>query len=87
MTEQELEIIRNRTEKECVQIRVKDCMKCDYGSNAKDPANVLCDYVLITGHARPCLAGECRETGVFVDKKRNMRRKVFKIKSMQEAER
>lgn len=87
MTEEELEIIRNRTEKECVQIRVKDCMKCDYSSNAKDPATVLCDYVLITGRARPCLAGECREAGVFVVKKRNMRRKVFKIKSMQEAER
>lgn len=51
--------------------RKKYCRRCTYRSiqksNGKNPQTNLgtCNYILRTGHQRPCAVGRCVERGVF----------------------
>lgn len=43
--------------------RKKDCLTCRYVDITS--SDVLCLYILRTGHRRPCEVGKCREAGVW----------------------
>ena len=77
LTEDELTYIRNRSESDIKKTRESFCSKCIYlgGSSidtvtrgSRSTINTYCNYIGMTGHRRPCLAGKCKETGVFVQK-------------------
>jgi len=69
------------TDEERNKIKVRDCFECQYsstrGKTEKMASGTTCDYILCTGHMRPCSVGECRETGVF---ERRTRKKVKHVK-------
>lgn len=81
MTAEELEIILSRTEKEVNEIKMADCFYYKYflGRQKKYASQGTCEYVTIVGHSRPCLAGDCRQTGVWEEKQKNKKARAFKI--------
>lgn len=78
MTAEELEIILSRTEKEVNEIKMADCFYCRYfsGHQKKYVSQGACEYVTIVGHSRPCLAGNCRQAGVWEEKQKNKKRRI-----------
>jgi hypothetical protein len=81
MTAEELEVILNRTQNEVNMIKEKDCISCTYSSNhnKKYASQITCDYITIVGHSRPCLAGDCRQAGIWKEKQKNKKARDFKI--------
>lgn len=66
-------------EKKLKANKKKYCESCIYYSNPKNPKQTIvhftCDYILMTGHRRPCKPGkECHEQGIY--RKRTKSRKV-----------
>ena len=61
------------TEDEINAVIRKDCSKCRYSAASvtglkNGTGKITCNYILITGHKRPCRPGECRENKVFKQK-------------------
>lgn len=81
MTAEELEIILNRTEKEVNEIKMADCVYCRYfsGRQKKYVSQGTCEYITMVGHSRQCLAGDCRQAGVWKEKQKNKKARAFRI--------
>lgn len=59
------------TQSEWLKRRKTICVKCVYDSrlSTENKYGSTCDYLLKTGHKRPCKPSECVEKGVFTPKK------------------
>ncbi len=66
LTDKEIMRLRKRSKKDIEETRKNDCRHCIYLAGTKDiRSGTYCNYLGITGHIRPCFAGECRGKGVF----------------------
>jgi len=68
LTKEELERVRSINTESCVKTAKKDCIYCEHacGTNGgRGVSNITCNYIIDTGHMRPCFPGECREKGAF----------------------
>lgn len=64
---------RAAIEAEYISRKENVCSNCVYFPNGAQKslyASVGCEYLIITGHMRPCEAGMCKEAGVFKAKKK-----------------
>lgn len=75
MTKREEEIIKSRTEHDCKKIKQRDCVYCKYFGAEAQVNYSFCEYLAITGMPRPCIAGECKKKGVFLEKRRRKKAK------------
>ena len=75
MTKREKEIIKSRTERDCAKIKQRDCVHCKYFGSDTQVYYSFCNYLEITGMERPCIAGDCRKKGVFLEKRRRKKAK------------
>lgn len=65
------------TDREVTQLKREQCMKCIYVQGCTGKANVqemVCNYLEIMRCRRPCSPLECKEKGVFIQKKRGRTR-------------
>ena len=58
------------------------CKKCFYYAKFNSKAGGNCEYIVVTGHCRPCLPSECKEKGVF--RPLNKRAKKVELKLRQQ---
>lgn len=68
LTKEELEKVRKIDTESCIRTAKADCIYCAHscGTNGgRGISNITCNYIIDTGHIRPCFPGECRQKGVF----------------------
>lgn len=69
------------SDSDVVKLRKKQCRYCYYYSQHDKSVSGTCDYLLITGHRRPCSPLDCEEKRIFTFKKRRRsRRKALNLK-------
>lgn len=75
LTKDELDRVRKIDSASCIKTAKKDCIYCEHacGTNGgRGVSNITCNYIMDTGHIRPCFPGECREKGAFEKRKRSL---------------